>query len=130
MAEQNNTTCAICGKGYYLCLACKSHKLTPWRLHTDTSEHYKIFQILRGYFLKIYTIDEAKAKLQNVDLSDLDIFKDDIKSQIKMILESKLDKEITTKNTETASSDNVDVKVQKVKRASRTKKKPKIVETE
>ena len=86
MAEKTNTTCAICGKGYYLCLACKSHNLTPWKLHTDTAEHYKIFQILRGVTLNVYTISEAKEKLKTVDLSDLESFKDGIKKRIKEIM--------------------------------------------
>lgn len=97
MAEQNNTTCAICGKGYYLCLACKSNKLTPWKLHTDTSEHYKIFQILRGVFMNVYSMEEAKEKLSAINLSDVDTFNDDIKIRIneifinqKMLKQSKM----------------------------------------
>lgn len=99
MAEKNNSTCAICGKGYYLCLSCKSHKLTPWKLHTDTSEHYKIFQILRGAFLNVYTKEEAKEKLENLDLSDLDTFNDNVKSQIKEIMDYKVDTNVVESTT-------------------------------
>lgn len=94
MAEKNNAVCSICGKPYRMCLSCKDAiKLSPWKMHTDTSEHYKIFQIIKGYNTNVYTKEEAKYKLLNVDLEDLDTFKPNIKSIIEDIL--------TTKNKET-----------------------------
>lgn len=87
MVEKNNATCSICGKGYYLCVSCKdAMKLNPWKMHTDTSEHYKIYQILRGYNTGVYTKEEAKSKLQTVDLSDFDILRDNIKGLINKIM--------------------------------------------
>lgn len=87
MAEKNNATCSICGKPYFLCLSCKDAiKLSPWKIHTDTSEHYKIFQIIKGYNTKVYTKDEARDRLKNVDLSDLKTFRPHIKSIIEDIL--------------------------------------------
>lgn len=87
MAERINAECSICGKGYHMCLACKDKMaLSPWKLHTDTSEHYKIYQILRGVTIGVYSNEEAKAKLQTVDLSDIDSFKDNIKSRINDII--------------------------------------------
>lgn len=117
MAEQNNVTCSICGKGYHLCLACKSNRLTPWKVYTDTSEHYQIFQILRGVNTGVYTNEEAKEKFKNVDLSDLDDLLDSVKKQIKEILEFEPDK----------VSENVELEVKKP--VSR-KRKTKVVETE
>lgn len=85
--EKNNATCSICGKGYYMCLSCKSlANLHPWQIHTDTSEHYKIYQIIHGYSTGVYTKDEAKDRLQMVDLSDLDNLRDNIKDAIKDIM--------------------------------------------
>lgn len=87
MAEKNNASCSICGKEYYMCLACKEHKiLYPWKIHTDTSEHYKIYQIIHGYSTGVYDKSEAKSKLQAVDLSDLNSFKNNIKRVIKDIM--------------------------------------------
>ena len=84
---KNNATCTICGNGYYMCLSCHDQmKLNPWKIHTDTSEHYKVFQILRGFSTGVYTKQEAANRLKNVDLSDMDSFKDNIKKQIKNIL--------------------------------------------
>lgn len=86
MAEKNNSYCSICGKGYYICLSCKSHKLTPWKIHTDTFEHYKIYQILHGYSIGVYDKNEAKSKLQKIDLSDINDFRFNIKLAIQNIL--------------------------------------------
>ena len=87
MAEKINATCAICGKGYHLCMSCKDMiSLTPWKKHTDTSEHYKIYQIIHGYSTKVYTKAEAKAKLKKVDLSDFDMLRDNIKTVITDIM--------------------------------------------
>ena len=87
MAEKINATCAICGKGYHLCMSCKDMiSLTPWKKHTDTSEHYKIYQIIHGYSTKVYTKAEAKAKLKKVDLSDFDTLRDNIKAVITDII--------------------------------------------
>lgn len=86
-AEKNNSTCAICGKGYYMCRSCKDQlRLSPWKIHTDTSEHFKIFQIVRGYSIGLYTKDEAKNKFENVNLSDLETFLPEVKSVIKTIM--------------------------------------------
>ena len=87
MAEKINATCAICGKGYHLCMSCNDMiSLTPWKKHTDTSEHYKIYQIIHGYSTKVYTKAEAKVKLKKVDLSDFDTLRDNIKAVITDIM--------------------------------------------
>lgn len=101
MAEKNNATCSICDKGYHICLSCRdSIQLAPWKVHTDTSEHYKIFQIIRGYSTGMYDKDESKAKLKNVDLSDLNTFRPHIKKIIKDILKESIAK--PTKKIEVA----------------------------
>lgn len=83
MAEKNNATCSICGKGYYMCISCKDMmSLSPWKKHTCTSEHYKVYQILHGYSTGVYSKDEAKSKLQMVDLSDFNSFRENIKNVI------------------------------------------------
>ena len=86
MAE-NNATCSIFGKGYYACLSCRdSIKANPWKMHTDTAEHYKVYQIIHGFSTGVYTKNEVKAKLKNVYLDDLDTFRPHIKQIIKDIL--------------------------------------------
>ena len=88
MAEKNNAVCDVCGKGYYVCLSCSdAMRLHPYKSFTDTAEHYKIFQVVRGFLTGVYTKDEAREKLQNVDLKDIDSFRPHIKKIIKDIIE-------------------------------------------
>ena len=83
MAEEINATCAICGKGYHICLSCKDMMAaTPWKKHTDTSEHYKIYQIIHGFSTGVYSKEEAKSKFEMVDLSDIDTLREDIKATV------------------------------------------------
>lgn len=87
MTEKINSYCSICGKGYYQCISCKDMiQMKPWQLHTDTSEHYKIYQIIHGFSTGVYNKEEAKIKLQKVDLSDLDSLRDNIKNIINDII--------------------------------------------
>lgn len=84
MAEKYNATCSICGNPYYVCMSCKdSIQLHPYKIFTDTSEHYKVFQVVRGYSTGIYNKDEFRSKLKNIDLSDLDSYLPHIKDLIK-----------------------------------------------
>lgn len=93
MAE-NNATCSICGRKYHMCLSCQdSMRANPWKIHTDTIEHYKVYQVVHGLSTGVYTNDDARNKLKNIDLSDLNDFRPHIKKIIKNIL--KEDKLIT-----------------------------------
>ena len=84
--QKANTKCAICGKDYYVCVSCKSHNLTPWKVHTDTAEHYQVFQILRGVSLGVYTKSEAKEKLDSLNLKDADTYIPSVQKRIKDIV--------------------------------------------
>ena len=102
MSEQINAYCTICGNGYHMCLSCKDKmKMSPWKMYTDSAEHYKIHQIIYGLSTKVYTEDEALLKLKNVDLSDLETFKPNIKAIIKGILEKEKIAEEVVKKAET-----------------------------
>lgn len=94
MAQKNNAYCTICGKPYYVCMSClDAMRLTPWKIHTDTAEHFKVSQVVHGVSTNVYTKDEAKIKLQNINLDDIDTFKPHIKKIIEDIL--KEDKPVT-----------------------------------
>lgn len=87
MAEKNNATCSICGSPYYLCMSCRDSMMAnPWKLHTDTAEHYKVYQIIHGLSTNVYTEDEARVKLKNVDISDVESYRPHIKKIVKDIL--------------------------------------------
>jgi hypothetical protein len=84
MSEQINATCSICGNGYHLCLSCKdSMNLHPWKMHTDSASCYQVFQVVKGYSTGVYNKEEFKSKLKNIDLSNLENYRDHIKSLIK-----------------------------------------------
>ena len=68
MAEKNNATCSICGKDYYVCLSCKDAiQLSPWKIHCCSADCYKTYQVVRGFSTGVYTKDEFKSKLKNID---------------------------------------------------------------
>lgn len=125
MAEKNNSTCAICGKAYHLCMSCKDKmKLTPWKVLTDTSEHYKIFQVVRGFCTGIYSKEEAKQALKNVDLSDKDTFLESVKNKIDEIM---MDEKSANPVKEEAEVEEIEPTVKSI---APRKKRAKTVETE
>lgn len=87
MGEKINAICSICGNGYHLCLSCKDKmKLSPWKMYTDSASCYQVFQVVKGYNTGIYNKEEFKSKLKNIDLSNLESYKDHIKTLIKDVL--------------------------------------------
>ena len=83
MAEKNNATCSICGEKYYACFSCKeAMNLHPWKLHCCSVDCYKTFQTVRGFSTGVYSKDEFKSKLKNLDLSNLDNYREHIKALI------------------------------------------------
>ena len=52
-------------------------------MFTDTSECYKVFQAVKGFSTGVYTKEEFKSKLNNIDLSDLENYREHIKVIIK-----------------------------------------------
>ena len=113
MGKKNNAKCSICGKGYYKCISCADMmSASPWKRHTDTSEHYKIYQILHGYSTGVFTKDEAKSRLQSVDLSDLETLRDHVKATIKEIM--KEDRKPFRRNVEKRVEEPVEEPVEEV----------------
>lgn len=68
-------------------MSCKDRiRLKPWTIYTDTPDCYKIFQIIHGFSTGVYSKEEAKEKLKNIDLTNFETLKDDIKKVIEDIL--------------------------------------------
>lgn len=87
MAENNNATCSICGTGYYACFSCKeAMNLHPWKLHCCSADCYKTFQTIRGFSTGVYSKEEFKSKLKKLDLSNLENYREHIKTLIKNTL--------------------------------------------
>lgn len=90
MSRKPNHVCPICGTQYYACDSCEAHKnITPWKVITDTAEHYKILKILSAFNGNKLSDKEAKEMLQNVDLSDKYTFVDEVKVSIDSIMNRK-----------------------------------------
>ena len=84
---ENNAVCSICGKEYYACLSCSdAMKLHPFKSFTDTAEHFKVFQVVRGFSTGVYTKDESKEKFKNIALTDIESFRPHIRDIIKDII--------------------------------------------
>lgn len=103
MSEELNAVCDICGCRYHVCNSCKDMtSFTPWRVITDTVEHYKIFVAVSDY-TRTGNKKQAKEDLSHCDLSDLDTFRDEVKKVIKEILsEEKVDKSIKSSVSSTS----------------------------
>lgn len=68
-------------------MSCKDHiSLNPWKVHTDTAKHYQVYQILHGYSTKVYTKEEARERFNNIDISDIESYRDNVKEIIKSII--------------------------------------------
>ena len=101
MSEKNNAYCDICGEPYYLCVSCRDAiKVNPWKIHCDTATHYQVYQVIHGFNTKVYTKEEAKNKLQNIDLRDIDSFRPHIKEVVKNILKDEKPVTKTVKKVE------------------------------
>lgn len=84
--KKYNATCSICGKPYNMCYSCdKKNAQLIWKRFCCCPEHYKIYQVVHGYTTGLYTDAEANKKLANIDLSDLDELRPNIKEIIKKI---------------------------------------------
>lgn len=124
MSEKINAYCDICGKGYHLCRTCQDvTSFTPWRVITDTAEHYKIFLILSEY-TKTKDKNATKEALSLCDLSELESFRESIKKTIKEIMAEEKNEEKVVKHTTTASTKKI-VKKTSVKSATVDKEKNK-----
>lgn len=81
-----NAKCAICGTPYHMCMSCGKDKGLVWKRFCDTPEHYKIYQVVHGYTTGLYTKTEAAKKLKNIDLSDIDKLRENIRSILNEIM--------------------------------------------
>lgn len=75
-----NANCSICGKPYHMCYSCKKNdKTLVWKRFCCCPEHYKIYQVVHGYTTGLYTKAEADKKLKNIDTSDVDELRPNIR---------------------------------------------------
>lgn len=136
MEEKHNATCSICGNSYYACLSCKdAMKLHPWKMYCCSADCYKAFQLVRGFSTGVYTKNEFKSKLKNIDLSNLDNYREHIKALIKDALKenktavveaAKKDEDAVVENIVETEVENTDVVENVVKPIASYKKNYKV----
>lgn len=128
MAERYNATCSICGRPYYKCISCKdAMALNPWKILCCSSQHYQVHQVIKGRNSGVYTKDEAKNKLKNIDI-DIDDFKPNIRQIVEDILRE--DKPLIVPIVEVSEEVVVEKPVYSRKRNYKTNNKVKeVIET-
>lgn len=86
-----NAKCAVCDKKFHMKYHCNKNGYTePWMAYCDTYEHWKIYCIVHQYDTGAIDEDQAAIMLDNVDLSDMDGFKTNIKEEINEVLTSQI----------------------------------------
>lgn len=111
--KKYNATCSICGKPYNMCYSCdKKNAQLVWKRFCDTPEHYKIYQLVHGYTTGLYTKAEAKRKLKNIDTSDIDELRPNIREILVGIMGN--DKKVEPVVEDTAESVDVESSVEPV----------------
>ena len=95
--KEENSTCIICGKKYHLCIACERSKTNwqQWKVIADTENCYKIYKVLNDYNFNKISKEEARSLLGELDLKEVDSFKENVKKQIKDIMRNKKAHKIT-----------------------------------
>ena len=129
MAEKNNATCSICGSGYYACFSCKDKmELHPYKLHCCSVDCYKTYQAVRGFSTGVYTKEEFKSKLKNINLSDLENYRE----HIKVLIKDALKEEVVVGETvvEEAPVEELTIKTPVYSRKRSYKVNDEVVETE
>ena len=102
-----NRTCFLCGKKYSYCPNCDRDRLKPsWNGLFDSEICKELDEILANNTAKKITDEEAKALIEKLDIIGLEIVDEDIKANIKRILDTvvkvetkKVEETKTTKTT-------------------------------
>lgn len=117
-----NAKCAICGTPYHMCMSCGKDKGLVWKRFCDTPEHYKIYQVVHGYTTGLYTKAEADKKLKNIDTSDVD----ELRPNIREILVGIMGNDKKVEPVVEGKAESVDVEESSVEpsmKARRTRKR-------
>ena len=84
-----NHACLICGEEYYACDSCLEVKsFTPWRVITDTQQHYQIYFTIKSYQEKLINKAEAREELTNIGVTaeEAQSYKEGVKNLVLDIL--------------------------------------------
>lgn len=126
---RSNRICYTCNQGYYFCPTCPSKGKTESFYNMFCSERCsKIFKTLTNETFKHITTEECKEKLQELNVSKNETFKESIRKHIDRVFSVKEEsletiniKEENNENSE-AVTENIDVVKMTTPRKSRKKK--------
>lgn len=122
MTNKLNAKCAICGTPYHMCMSCNKDKGLVWKRFCCCPEHYKIYQVVHGYTTGLYTKAEADKKLKNIDTSDID----ELRPNIREILVGIMGNDKKVEPVVEGKAESVDVEESSVEpsmKARRTRKR-------
>lgn len=122
MTNKLNAKCAICGTPYHMCMSCSKDKGLVWKRFCCCPEHYKLYQLVHGYTTGLYTKSEAKRKLNNIDTSDID----ELRPNIREILVGIMGNDKKVEPVVEGKAESVDVEESSVEssmKARRTRKR-------
>lgn len=84
MSDGTLKQCKICGTQYRVCYSCE--KKHSWRVHTDTAEHFYIFEVLMSYQLNHNAKKAYQAlKKRNIDFFDIEKYLPNVQELLKEI---------------------------------------------
>lgn len=79
--------CVICGTHYSYCPNCADYSSEPrWKFLFHDQNCHDIYNVLNNYGAGIITKDEARTKLQGLNLSKKNSFRKDFREQIDDIM--------------------------------------------
>lgn len=87
MMRTNNKTCIVCGEVYTYCPNCAQFAHLPkWKNIFHNENCKKLFETVSDFKQNEITIDEAKEKIKDVDLSYIDKVKKSISEGVDIIM--------------------------------------------
>lgn len=99
--KKDNKVCICCGETYKYCNSCAEYASLPqWKNIYDKIECKVIFDVATDYISQSITKEEAREKLNNYDIKNINI-KESIKNVINEILDGeKIEKKVEEKVVE------------------------------
>lgn len=87
MTEKNNKVCVLCHRPYRYCPSCMEFKTLPkWMILFDKDNCHEIFNIVAGYNQKTTSLEDARERLLNQDLSEMGLYDIKVRETIEKII--------------------------------------------
>lgn len=120
-----NATCLLCGTEYEVCKYCQRTRLyTPWKIDFDSPRHFQIYSIVTDVRNNILTNDEAKERLEHLDVTHDEVatFVESVQATLKPVLGIK-DQPVKVEKIVVQDKPQAEVQPQKKSKSFRGRKK-------